>query len=64
MKAILDYRTAEAAKAQHNVDATKMSEGMVRLWEEMARATVEARQKREEAHGRRRNAERSASGKG
>ena len=39
--AILDYRTAMAAKEQHNSDATKMTEDQVRIWQTMAEAMID-----------------------
>lgn len=51
VKAILDYRTAQAAKQQHNQDATKMTDGMVVVWGEMTKAMIEAKQGQGNAHG-------------
>lgn len=42
VKAILEYRVAESAKAQHNQDATKMSEAQVQVWATMTKAMIEA----------------------
>ena len=41
VKGILEYRLAESAKRQHNVDATKLSEAQVNLWGQMCAALVE-----------------------
>jgi len=38
VRKILDARTLEAAKAQHNEDVTKMSEAQTTLWTEAIEA--------------------------
>ena len=35
---IMDYRMLVSAKNQHNDDASKMSEGQMKIWAEMAEA--------------------------
>ena len=41
VKGILEYRLAESAKRQHNIDATKLTKAQVDFWEEMCAALVE-----------------------
>ena len=35
VRRIMEYRAMEAAKAQHNADASKMTPGMVEIWTEV-----------------------------
>ena len=38
VQAILEYRTLQAAKEQHNRDVTQLTPGMSALWQEMLQA--------------------------